>query len=353
MKRIDSIGGKGRIPIITISIVSWSLTFIVLLLLGCKSEEIPPVTNLIVTPLSGNIKTIFDFDASQSIDPDGITQLLESRWDFEGDGVWDTGFQKGLVSAHQYKQSGEYNPTVEIRDPQGLTSTKKATIEIVLNQQFTDPRDGKVYPLVRFGKLWWFARNLDYGALIGSDVSQTNNGIVEKYRFPGDDPDSLFGGLYTWDEAMAYSLHEPNTGICPTGWRIPTESDWKNLMSFFVDPSQPRFPAYWISNCRFVPDQWVPFQNYFATGAIWKLLKETGGTGFDAILVGYRDPEGRFGSSDYYFQGETASYWTSSTDSIWAIRNRFIVSLTHEGNVFQFADNRKFAFSIRCVKNAQ
>ena len=331
----------------------WALAVCMMILAGCKPETNPPDPFLVVTPGVGTIHTVFDLDASQTVDPDGLLQLLESRWDYEGDGIWDTEFQKGLITAWQYKSTGQYNPVVEIRDAQGLVASARATLEVEAIQQFTDPRDGKVYPQVRFGKLWWMARNLDYGKMISHGQNQYNNGIVEKYRYPGDDPDSLFGGLYQWSEAMGYSPFEGSQGVCPNGWRIPTDNDWENLMSLFKDPMEPRSPAYWISGCRFVPDQWILQNNYFATGAIWKLLKSTGGTGFDAIMAGYRDPDGNFGDKDYHFPGKTASFWTSSTDSIWAIRNRFYMTEDMQGEVFRFADNRQFAFSVRCVKNAQ
>ncbi len=323
------------------------------LLVACDPIPKPPQADLIITPSSGTIKTIFDLDASLTVDPDGLQQLLESRWDFDGDGTYDTEFAKGLITAVRYKSTGQYHPVVEVRDAQGLTSTATATIDVNDISTFTDSRNGKKYPMVRFGKLWWMAQNLDYGKLIGPEQSQTNNGIAEKYRYPGDDPDSLFGGLYQWGEAMGYSHTEGVQGICPAGWRLPTESDWKNLMSFFVDPLQPRPSPYWISGCKYVPDQWVQHNNYYASGAIFKLLKSTGGTGFDAIMVGYRNPDGNFGDQDYYFPGKTASFWTSSTDGIYAIRNRFYVTEDNQGEVFSFADNKQFAFSIRCVKNAQ
>jgi uncharacterized protein (TIGR02145 family) len=324
--------------------------FLILLSVSCSEEPRPPEAALTTNPTTGTIKTVFDLDASLTGDPDGISQLLESRWDFEGDGIWDTEFQKGLLSASQYSATGWYHPIVEIRDPQGLTSTASSTIGVEDVKQFTDPRDGKIYPMIQLGTLWWMGKNLDYGTEISPSQNQTNNGIAEKYRYPGDDPDSLYGGLYQWSEAMDYWTIEGVQGICPPGWRIPTDYDWQKTMSLFKDPDEPWPGTYSISNCRFIPDQTVKHFNYFATGAIWKLLKSTGGTGFDAILIGYRDPDGNFGYQDYHFSGETASFWTSTTDSIWAIRSRFYVN-DRQAEIFRFADNRLFAFSIRCVKD--
>jgi len=326
---------------------------VALLLCSCTKETIPPVASIRTNPSTGTIHTIFDFDASWSTDPDGIPQLLESRWDYDGDGIWDTGFQKGLLSVRQYSSVGRVHPVVEIRDPQGLISSATTTIEIVDLDRFTDSRDGQIYPMVLLGTIWWMGRNLDYGTEIDPSTEQTNNGIVEKYRYPGSDPDHLYGGLYQWSEAMNYQSKEGIQGICPPGWRIPTDYDWKRTMALFKDPTEPWPGTYSISNCHFIPDQVVKHFNYYATGAVWKFLKSTGGTGFDALLVGYRDPDGNFGYKDYHFPGQTATFWTSTQDSIWAIRNRFYVTDDRQGEIFRFSDNRKFAFSIRCVKNEQ
>jgi len=326
---------------------------LILLIAACSKERSPPMARLTASPSSGTVKTVFAFDGSLSEDPDGMPQLLECRWDFEGDGTWDTGFRKGLISARQYPVAGQYNPTIQIRDPQGLVSTASQTITIENPKTFTDPRDGKTYPIAQFGNLWWMGRNLDYGITIDPSVNSTDNGIVEKYRYPGEDPDSLYGGLYQWSEAMEYHPTTGIQGICPPGWRISTDVDWHSLMALFRDPNSPAPVVYRITGNAFVPDQLVQHYNYQATGAIRKLLRSTGDTGFDAVMVGYRDPDGHFGNQDYHFAGETASFWTATPDNTLAIRNRFYDDNNGQAEIFRFSDDRRYAFSIRCVKDVQ
>jgi uncharacterized protein (TIGR02145 family) len=274
------------------------------------------------------------------------------RWDFEGDGVWDTKFGRYQIIAHLYNAPGVFKPLVEILDPQNLSDTASATIMIREAEMMTDPRDGRRYPMVHLGNLWWMAQNLDYGILVDPSVEQKNNGIVEKYRFPGEDPDSLYGGLYQWNEAMDYYPNAGSRGICPPGWRIPSEADWTDMMNLFTDARMPRNASYVLANCRFVPNQVVQQSNYFSTGSAVRLLKSTGNSGFDVVLVGYRDPDGNFGSADYHFPGLTASFWTSSSEGNYAIRNRLWLDADNTGEVFYFADNKNFGFSVRCVKNA-
>ena len=58
----------------------------------------------------------------------------------------------------------------------------------------------------------------------------TDNGIMEKYCCHNE-PDSCikYGGFYHWDEMMQYTTHPGARGICPTGWHIPTDEEWKVL----------------------------------------------------------------------------------------------------------------------------
>lgn len=319
---------------------------------GCSPDELAPEAYVSIRPMVTRPGTMIDLDASGSVDPDGISQLMLYRWDFENDGVWDTRFGRYQIISHVYNAPGTYRPVVEIMDPQDLTDTASAPVIIREADVLTDFRDGRRYPVVHLGNLWWMAQNLDYGISVEPGTEQKNNGVTEKYRYPGDDPDSLFGGLYQWNEAMDYYPYAGSRGICPPGWRIPTEADWTDLMNLFTDSRMPRYANYMLVNCRFVPDQAVTQTNYYSTGSAVKLLKSTGSSGFDAVTVGYRDPDGNFGYRDYHFPGSTASYWTSSSDGSFAIRNRLWIDTDHTGEVFYFADNKNFGFSIRCVKNA-
>ncbi|MFA6400679.1 MAG: FISUMP domain-containing protein [Salinivirgaceae bacterium] len=40
----------------------------------------------------------------------------------------------------------------------------------------------------------------------------------------------VYGLLYTWDAAMNHSTDEGAQGICPDGWHIPTDMEWKALL---------------------------------------------------------------------------------------------------------------------------
>jgi len=325
--------------------------FIPILVLGfsCNPDNQVPVAVIDCLPEEGNVNTLFDLDAGGSVDPDGLAHLLTYRWDADADGVWDSDFGHLKVITAHFPVPGTYEIRLEVKDSYGMVSTASYRVAVDSLHHMTDSRDGQVYPVVKMGASWWMGRNLNYGIPIPFNQLPSCNSTVEKYVHP-EDPDSLKGGLYTWPEMMGYSYSEGGTGICPPGWHLPSDGDWKALMARFADAAIHQYPGYKISGEKFIPDREVKHDNYQASGAIWRLLRETGSTGFDAVLAGYVDPDGVYGDRDYHFTGHTASFWTSTISGDFAMRVRFYVTDDHEGEVFRLSDNRRFAFSVRCIK---
>ncbi|NBV92763.1 MAG: hypothetical protein EBR91_11455, partial [Flavobacteriia bacterium] len=106
-----------------------------------------------------------------------------------------------------------------------------------------------VYPIVKLGQQCWMARNLNIGTLknsISTVDSQRNNGNMEKYCWNNSTLScDTFGGFYQWAEAMNYTSGAMNNGlwsnkpsghiqgICPSGWHIPSYSEFDTLIQFF------------------------------------------------------------------------------------------------------------------------
>ena len=70
------------------------------------------------------------FDASSSADVAGDNSQLTYRWDWNGDGVYDTDWTTDPVARHSYSQSGEFTVRVSVRDPAGLVSEDEMNIVI-------------------------------------------------------------------------------------------------------------------------------------------------------------------------------------------------------------------------------
>lgn len=329
-----------------------SFFLIALLLIACEPENIAPDARFTCIPPEGNINTLFDLDARSAEDPDGLKNLLLYRWDYDGDGQWDTSFGPFSITSHRYPDPGTYSVRLEVKDTYDAVSQFAYTLKVDSLHHFTDPRDGQVYPIVKLGSFWWMGRNLNVGKRIDPAFMQAHNGVIEKYVYPGDDPDSLYGGLYTWAEMMDNSSTEGSQGICPPGWHVPSDGDWRNMLSVFRAVGRISPQVYKVWGEKFVPDQTVTHDNYQSEGAVWRLLKETGSTGFNAIPLGYCDPDRNFGDRDYHFQGRISTWWSSTLSYDYAVRVRLYRDDNQSGDVFRFADNIKYAFSVRCVKES-
>jgi uncharacterized protein (TIGR02145 family) len=95
----------------------------------------------------------------------------------------------------------------------------------------TDVRDGKHYQTVTIGTQCWMAENLNFGTQVSDVTVETNDGITEKACYNDTSSNcNTYGGFYTWDEAMNYATLPQ--GICPSGWHIPSVTEWEVLINY-------------------------------------------------------------------------------------------------------------------------
>ncbi|MEA3446083.1 MAG: FISUMP domain-containing protein, partial [Bacteroidota bacterium] len=98
---------------------------------------------------------------------------------------------------------------------------------------------GNDYTTVLIGNQCWMAENLNSGVQItsymGSNHSatgghQSDNDIIEKHCYDNDSANcNSYGALYCWNEMMQYDTTEGIQGICPNGWHVPSDNEWKIL----------------------------------------------------------------------------------------------------------------------------
>ncbi len=95
---------------------------------------------------------------------------------------------------------------------------------------FIDTRDAIAYNTIQIGMQCWMSENLNIGTRIDGINDQIDNGTIEKYCYDDDDANcNTYGGLYQWDEMMQYVTTEGSQGICPSGWHIPTDDEFKQM----------------------------------------------------------------------------------------------------------------------------
>src|SRR5574344_1516093 len=113
-----------------------------------------------------------------------------------------------------------------------VSSSSQGTVDpsTVVTGTMTDPRDGQVYKMVTIGTQTWMAQNLNYA--VDSSWCYENSA----------DSCTKYGRLYQWAAAMALDsgynsnssgsvINSPHQGVCPSGWHIPTSTEWKALFT--------------------------------------------------------------------------------------------------------------------------
>ena len=117
---------------------------IFLLFTGCGKEETNSKNHLPVAAYRvetdqgdldtcrGDINTIFRFDASMVSDEEDPLELLEIRWDWTNNGVYDTEYSTTKTATHQYTEPGLYFPVLKVRDTKGMVDSIKRMVVVVM-----------------------------------------------------------------------------------------------------------------------------------------------------------------------------------------------------------------------------
>src|SRR3989441_6036015 len=92
-------------------------------------SNLPPSVDFSWTPTSGNNSTVFSFAAQVSDDHDSPNSI-QVRWDWTGDGTWDTAWSTTKTASHRYSTAGNKTAVVEAIDSGGLTSTRSHVVQV-------------------------------------------------------------------------------------------------------------------------------------------------------------------------------------------------------------------------------
>ena len=198
--------------------------------------------------------------------------------------------------------------------------------------------DGNSYNTVLLGGQCWMRENLRVGTQIAGIDEMTNDNIIEKYCYD-DDPSNCekYGGLYQWDEIMNYTNDEGTQGICPVGWHIPSDQDWKYLEMHLGLTQEEADASDWRG---------LEEGNMMKTTTGW--LDGGNGTntsGFSILPSGYRGVE----QNGFGALLENAYIWTSTPFS--DVQKWYRQVGRYEGKINRTYNYKGSGISVRCLKN--
>lgn len=288
-----------------------------------------------ITALHATVNSTVTHDGGGTVTARGVVwdnepnPTLVNNFTDDGDGLGDyvsvvTGLKDNTtfyVRAYATNENGtHYGNQIEFSTPDLLVSDI----------------DGNSYETVIIGNQEWMAENLrttrfrngDTIPLVLNDSVwfQTSSSAYSYY-----DNDSMYiddyGFLYNWYAARNFR------GLCPEGWRVPTDSDWDVLVEYLGG----RFEAGGKLKTTGIIE--------VGTG-LWQDPNEgaTNESGFSAIPGGHRLTGGQ-----YQWIRRTATFWnhTELNDtSAWTRRMSY-----NNSEVIRANQSKGMGFSVRCMRD--
>ena len=88
----------------------------------------PPFPAFTCQPDSSNVLELFHFDATLTRDDEDSLETLQFRWDFDGDGIFDTPWSGNPLITHKYDAVQDFPASLEVIDPSGLSARISRTV---------------------------------------------------------------------------------------------------------------------------------------------------------------------------------------------------------------------------------
>lgn len=196
--------------------------------------------------------------------------------------------------------------------------------------------DGNVYKTIKIGTQTWMAENLRVTHYRNGDpipnVTDTAQWVdlaSGAYCYYNNtkrlDSIATFGGLYNW-----FAVSDPR-GLAPKGWHVPTDEDWKTLVTFLGNGDLTLGNS--IAGDKMKEAGWKH----------WSSPSQANESGFTALPGGWRRYiDGRFDATCQY-----GSWWSSI-----GIYYAYFFALNGiDSNVFWAKNYPQYGYSVRCIKD--
>ena len=240
-----------------------------------------------------------------------------------------------------YPDVGTYTVTLTATNSIGSNSSSQ-TFTVTNSTNILTDIDGNSYNTVTLGTNKWMKENLkttkySNGELIPNPNSSAWSGLTSAawcYYDNNASNNAVYGKLYN------FFVVEDTKNVCPTGWHVPTDAEWKALEMYLGMTQIQADAELWRGTNQ--------GSILSGTASLWqagnlKSNAQFGTSGFNAIPAGFRYISGVFG-----YLGTASFFWTSTvTDgSNSVVRNLYFENT----DVLRYSDFKTGGRSIRCVK---
>jgi uncharacterized protein (TIGR02145 family) len=240
---------------------------------------------------------------------------------------------------------------------------EETTGGFICGQLFTDPRDGNTYKTVQIGNQCW-TENMKYLPMV--NAISINSETLPYYYIAGYTGTDLneakatanyqnYGVLYNWPATMngaATSSANPSglKGVCPSGWHIPSDAEWTQLVNFVAAQGYPNEDVQTgagnaLKSCRQVNS---PLGGDCNTSVHPRWNERNIRYGFDAFDFAAL-PGSSIGGGGA--PGNSGLWWSSTQ---WATNTTYVITrelLFSWGNVTTRYYPKSYGQSVRCIRN--
>lgn len=217
--------------------------------------------------------------------------------------------------------------TMNIGGPKNATSTSETEPIIIEESEPVTDYDGNVYKTVKISNQIWMAENL-------RSTHYSDGTPIPNFVYNNDTTNiKTYGRLYTWSAAMRNSPSSNSNpsrvqGASPTGWHIPSEAEWQELINNLGGES-------------------IAGGKLKEAGYLHWVKPNTGATNeskFNALPAGWKDFTGEFGGL-----GQGNLFRTSTAQNPYEVYARELGS--NSASIPRGGIHPDDAIPIRCVKN--
>ncbi len=206
--------------------------------------------------------------------------------------------------------------------------------------EFTDERDGRVYPLVRMNDECWMAENLRYlPEVMGPATGSWTLPCYYVYGYNGTDVNQAkatenyqtYGVLYNWQAAFS---------ACPQGWHLPWDDEWQELEIALGVPIGEA--GMWGLRGTDQGSQLAGRADLWLDGML-EYNAAFGTSGFNALPAGYRSYNCTFNSIGRYCIFWSIGFGTGS--------EYFRDLYYNRSTIYRNINLKDLGFCVRCIKD--
>jgi uncharacterized protein (TIGR02145 family) len=308
------------------------------------TDGCPPETPSVIT-LPPDERDVYSATVGGALMDDGGAIVLEMGIYFDtSPGVDDTGNQRisGSTSGSFTMPLDALSPYTTYyyrayaRNSAGIGFGDEFTFKTLWDGATVQDYNGNSYQTIQIGEQVWMQENLKATYYANGDPLQyieigwDTLGVSDRAYCWNDGNGDTYGALYTWaaatNDTSSNLIPSGVQGVCPNGWHIPSDEEWKQLEAFLGMSLSDLDKISWRGT-----DQGTQ-------------LKTGGASEFEALLGGFR-----YSSGSAFTPGNYGAFW-SSTEYELSTHSAYYRMLDISSLVSRNHDyTKQYGLSVRCI----